>query len=393
MILYIYIFKVHPDMMSLHPEFFASVNDKPLHLIFKVRKPHKQSDNESFPKKILWYPYEIKNPTQLLEMSIPLEVENQLTTVVNRLADQGFTAENFDWSTTEILLTDELNLVHKFGVSIRSKLLDETGAALVRKLNLNNFQQEGNSYDDMANRAKLAYYILCCFIGDVDNSARGRLFDVRDSKFNVLNDNVLFSVSNSEAGWHTDGASREHVYDVVSLLSLSKAKKGGEFKIANAVNAFENLKLKLPKFLLYELMRAIPRDILESGQGKGTSLDILSALTRGGSFMSLRLKRNAFPIFVDRGNRMRFRYMRYWIETAHRKIGWNISPLLVIAMDALDKELDSVCCFEESLEPGDMVFSNNMIIAHARNSFEDVPGDIPRHKVRAWIQIQHVHLS
>ena len=75
-------------------------------------------------------------------------------------------------------------------------------------------------------------------------------------------DNVLFSVSDSEgeliknyypafyehapetnffllitslvAGWHTDGASKDRVYDVVSLLCISPAAKGGEFRVSNA---------------------------------------------------------------------------------------------------------------------------------------------------------------
>ncbi len=48
------------------------------------------------------------------------------------------------------------------------------------------------------------------------------------------NDNVLFSVSDTEAGWHTDGASKDRVYDVVSLLCISPAAEGGKFRISNA---------------------------------------------------------------------------------------------------------------------------------------------------------------
>ena len=47
-------------------------------------------------------------------------------------------------------------------------------------------------------------------------------------------DNVLFSVSDTEAGWHTDGASKDMVYDVVSLLCISPSSTGGKFRISNA---------------------------------------------------------------------------------------------------------------------------------------------------------------
>ena len=90
---------------------------------------------------------------------------------------------------------------------------------------------------------------------------------------------------------------------------------------------------------------------------------------------------------------MRFRYMRFWIETAHKKVGWPISPMLTVAMDMLDKQLDESCCFEQCMESGDMIYDNNMIVAHARNAFEDLPGKPPRHKVRAWLQIQKAELA
>jgi len=43
----------------------------------------------------------------------------------------------------------------------------------------------------------------------------------------------------------------------------------GALKLSNGVNVFESLKLKLPDFLMYELLRNIPRDILENGSEKG----------------------------------------------------------------------------------------------------------------------------
>eukprot|EP01035_Chromulina_nebulosa_P024276 gene24276-31557_t len=390
--------KVEVEVMPKHPAFFASVCDKPLHLIFKVRKPADLADLADLPKKLLWLPYQLRDPT-LLTMMMPLEVEDQLVQVVNRIYDAGVRFESFDWSTSGVQVS-ELKLVHDLGCAIRSKLLDETGACILRRLDLSRFSSSSPEHnDDVKNsdnqdtvdRAKLAYYILLSFVGVVDGTTRGRLFDVKNTNADIASDNVLFSVSNTKADWHTDGASRDKVYDVVSLLSITKSAVGGEFKVSNAVNALENLKLKLPKFLLYELFRPLPRDILENGKGTGLDNDLLTAVTRSDSILKLRLKRNSFPIFVDHGDRIKFRYMRYWIESAHRKIGWSVSPLLSIAMDLLDRELDAACCFKEALAPGDMAFTNNLFISHARNAFEDLPSETPRHKVRAWLQIQAAH--
>jgi len=83
-----------------------------------------------------------------------------------------------------------------------------------------------------------------------------------------------------------------------------------------------------------------------------------------------------------------FRYMRHWIETGHEKTFWKVPTLLKIAMDVLDDHLDDACCFHQALERGDMIFANNAIIAHARDQFKNDPDAPPRHKVRAWIQVQ-----
>ena len=157
---------------------------------------------------------------------------------------------------------------------------------------------------------------------------------------------LIFSVSDTEAGWHTDGASKDRVYDVVALLCVEKASRGGEFKLANAVNALESLKLKVPKFLLYELLRPIPRDVLENGSGKGHT-DLMTSLCRSPDLLKLRVQQNAYPIFVESDGRMRFRYMRYWIETGFQKSGLALSPLLRAAMDFLDGELDKSCIFNQ----------------------------------------------
>lgn len=80
--------------------------------------------------------------------------------------------------------------------------------------------------------------------------------------------------------------------------------------------------------------------------------------------------------------------MRHWIETGHEKTYWKVPTLLKIAMDVLDDHLDDNCCFHQALERGDIIFSNNAMLAHARDQFKNDPDAPPRHKVRAWIQLQ-----
>ena len=85
--------------------------------------------------------------------------------------------------------------------------------------------------------------------------------------------------------------------------------------------------------------------------------------------------------------------MRHWIETGHEKTFWKIPTFLRIAMDILDDHLDEACCFHQALERGDMIFANNAMLAHARDKFKNDPDRPPRHKVRAWIQVQKAALA
>ena len=181
------------------------------------------------------------------------------------------------------------------------------------------------------------------------------------------------------------------MYDIVSLLCISAAAEGGKFRISNACDVFDKIQHVLPKFILYELTRPIPRDVLENGSGKGT-VGAANTMSRESAPLALRIRYNSYPIYVVQGDRMRFRYMRHWIETGHEKTNWKVPTLLKIAMDILDDKLDEECCFHQALERGDMIFANNAMIAHARDQFKNAPDQPPRHKVRAWIQVQKANL-
>ena len=389
--------RVRPEHVADHPAFFESVKDAPLHLVFKVRKrtnPGPAVDKagmlDAAPEKIRWTGIEYGDPLGALGMAIDADAAAELDTLVRRLVAEGLDSETYAATRADVA---SLPRLAAFARRARDKLLGETGCALVTGLDMDQYADfdKPNNRALMTERAKLAYYILASLIGEVDAGARGRLFDVRDAKLASSEDNVLFSVGSGEAGWHTDGASRDRAYDVIGLLCVEPSTTGGELRVGNAANALDRLKATLPKFLLNELIRPIPRDVLENGAGKGTT-DLLTALSRTPELLKARIAHNAFPIFdeaiADGSERLRFRYMRSWIESGHAKSGQALSPLLRVAMDMLDDALDESQIWEGRLQPGEMFFCNNMLVAHARRSFTDEAGDAPRHQVRVWLQIQ-----
>ena len=72
-------------------------------------------------------------------------------------------------------------------------------------------------------------------------------------------------------------------------------------------DAWEKLKLHLPEFLRYELLRAIPRDVLESGKGTGNEEEFISKLSRAEHLLALRVHRNSYPIVSEDDDKMQFR--------------------------------------------------------------------------------------
>ncbi len=209
----------------------------------------------------------------------------------------------------------------------------------------------------------------------------------------------------------------------MSLLCLHPSAVGGKSKVSNACNAFDSIS-RMPNFLMNELLRPVSRDILEKGKGNQRRLSMSSQMSRAAPVLSLRIGYNSYPIFEVQQDRMRFRYMRHWIESSHMKMRWRVPTLLRIAMDVLDDALDEGCCFHKSLARGDILICNNACIvragasqssnifffcvvpaltlyplpivsslqAHGRDSFRDTPGESPRHLVRAWMQMQKVDL-
>lgn len=393
--------RVTAEHLKAHPEFFRSVRDLPLHLVFKARKPlaatrlDVATTLDKYAKMLRWTPVELAHPTASLVMTMPAEAAAALAKVTFRAVDNGIDAESYEGNAADHA---DLVPVAMFAAAVRARLLHDTGAVLVKGVDVKEYEGPDKDLALMTVRSKLAYYILSSLIGQVDSGARGRLFDVRDSGAKATQDNVLFSVSSGDAGWHTDGASADRSYDVVSLLCVVPAAKGGAFRVSNFANAHDALRARLPPWLMYELARPLPRDVLENGSGKGQT-DLLTALCRSPELLDLRIRRNAYPIYApgagaQAADHCRFRYMRYWVETGAAKAHLRISPLLVAMMDFLDEELDRYTIFDDRLDRGDMVYCNNGVIAHARRAFTDASGGAdrlpPRHMVRVWIQLTTV---
>lgn len=279
---------------------FQTVNDRPLQLVFRLRKDQNDFERgdiassntlDVLPKALYWNNTTKQHFEKFLTVEVPEEVNEQVVNATLECYEKGILVDDIVLGTHVDM--EKCSHLKQYGSYLRKRLLHETGAIVLTGLDVNALAGgDENNLEQLTECCKIAYYLISSHIGQVDEGVRGRLFNVKSANINATDkkkDNVLFSVSDSECDWHTDGASKDRVYDVVGLMCISPAAKGGEFQVANACNAFNRLRMALPKFLMHELTRPIPRDVLEKGKGKGVQ-DLTSALSRSPAVLPMRIR-------------------------------------------------------------------------------------------------------
>jgi alpha-ketoglutarate-dependent taurine dioxygenase len=216
-----------------------------------------------------------------------------------------------------------------------------------------------------------AYWLVGQLIGRpfAQNVQGTLLYDVKDTGQDVRY-GARFSVTNAESTFHTDNSFGDEVLDYVGLLCLNSAKSGGLSQLVSAYAVQDDLRGKQPT--AFELLRS-PFHVDRRGG------------LRPGEQPTAR-----FPILGEDGTGLVIRYLRYWIEVGHEKVGEPLTTDQVKALDALDHvaavpELR----VEFMLRPGEMLFANNRWLLHNRTAFEDQKEpEKKRHYVRLWLQKQ-----
>ena len=377
--------KVTDKHLQLDPNFFSSLEDVPLHMAFSVERqqlePEKLSTkrNKAIIKDVVW-------SKMFSEEDYCFPIPNDVLAEFDR-ARQQLEPKDITWRNYEIGDAGELPNLKAFAHKMRDRCYETTGFVLIQGLPLEEF---GNTYEEREEVAKLLYYMISVEIGLVSDR-RGRLYDVRDRGLDVADDNVLFSATKEASGWHSDSTDKDFNPDIVGLLCLQDGAEGGVLQNINALNVYYRLKQVLPQTIFEELEKPVIRDLIEKGLGEDSG-DTWEQLRRssGMGVQNYRLKKNSFPIFGrDRHtNQFSCRYMRYWIDSGHEKSGSPMSPLLKIAVNALEDIFDNdetIYRVERKLRPGEIIYTNNHICLHNRTAYEERAGAPRRHMVRTWI--------
>lgn len=211
------------------------------------------------------------------------------------------------------------------------------------------------------------YWGLCRHIGDPVTQNRnghlvGHVIDVGDA---VADANKRITQTNAELCFHADSC------DVVSLLCINRAERGGESMIVGAVSVHDAMMKRRPD-LLPELYKPIYMD-------------------RRGEVPPGKLPWFGMPLFTwHRGGLNGYAPVRQYIESLSR---FPDAPRMSNAQaEALDL-FYAICeedafCLRLHFEPGDIQFLQNHVIFHSRTGYVDGPDPVrKRHLMRIWMSL------
>lgn len=168
------------------------------------------------------------------------------------------------------------------------------------------------------------------------------------------------ALSNRLLRFHTDRC------DVVGLLCVRQARKGGVSRIASSVAVHNEMLRRRP-----DLAERLFAPYYRSRFGEETGANDAAY---------------ALPIFGVRDGKFTSHYSRTYIESA--QLLAHVPRMDAAQWEALDllHAIAEELCMEMVLEPGDMQFLNSHVTYHARSEFEDDPR--PQYKrllYRLWL--------
>ena len=246
---------------------------------------------------------------------------------------------------------------------LRARLEDGPGFVVLDRLPVERFSRE---------EATLAYWLIGQMLARPfpQNIRKTLLYDVWDTGSDYTQ-GARFSVTRAASSFHTDGAFNPRMADYVGLLCLATAKSGGVNQLVSGYS-LHNCILREYDHLRPTLYDSFPFD-------------------RRGEIQPGEPETSRYAVFSWEGEELTVRYLRYYIEVGSEESGQSLSQTQRKALDAVEKLLQrDELRVEFSLQPGQMLFTNNHWILHDRTAFVDHEDpERRRHYVRLWLLRGH----
>lgn len=251
---------------------------------------------------------------------------------------------------------------------VRTELEDGTGIFRVQGMPVTGYELED---------IKRMYFGVGCHIGTPMTQNRfgemmrticdegpgvGERYGQMEDKGGAFLSSYARTKSSGELRFHTDRV------DVVTLLCLGQARKGGHSKLASTCAIHNAMLARRP-----DLVELLYGDYWRSRLGE----------EEGGDKIAYNL-----PVFAVRDGKFTSHYSRTYVEAAQKLP--DVPKLTAKQDEALDllAALAHELCYEMTLKPGDFQLLNNHVIYHARDPFEDdrSTGQV-RMLLRLWLSM------
>lgn len=293
------------------------------------------------------------NPEDWL-VEIGADALAELDTVAEALADydgplEDLAPDAFDWPATTDVMAD-----------VRRRLTDGIGFALLDRLPVERWNEKSSR--------GIAWMLNCFIATPIMQKKKGaRLYDVRDTGVEKVH-GVRRSITNLDQEFHTDGSWLALTPEFLSLVCLRQAAEGGGSCIASLVTAHNDMMEREPE--LWERLYGPYWWDRQAEHGSDAEL----ATWR--------------PIFEWDGERLMVRYYDDYVREGYRLMEAPVddeSDRALKAMRAIIEEPEN--SIEFRLQPGQVEFANNQLVAHGRSSFKDGDTqDKERLLIRFWLR-------
>lgn len=222
--------------------------------------------------------------------------------------------------------------------------------------------------------SKDAFARLCTVIGAamgdlvVQNAEGARIIEVFDRGIGRLEDGVRYHQTRQGGDVHTDSVNHPVPFSYLLLACTAPATIGGETILVRAPDMVRELEM------FPDVLATLRQDFWFEGRGMGEKVGFFKA-----------------PVLFERNGELHFRYLRGYIEGAHRKCGEPLTAAQSNAFDIIDALLETSTLQNRlSLKAGDILITVDTQVFHGRTSFIDSgsnEGWSPhRHMFRLWVE-------
>lgn len=301
--------------------------------------------------QLAWYGSELKNQSTDWVVELDEADIEEIEIATARIGRRGIPIVDINKESFE------LPQVGRKLEALAEQLINGLGFALLRRIPVERYDTEV---------AANMFFGIGAHLGNARmQNAKGHVLGhVRDLGMRSDSPDVRIYQTNERQTFHTDSS------DVVGLLCLQKAKRGGESLLVSAVTIYNEMLESRPDLarLLFDPIATDRRGEVPEGMQP---------------FFSI-------PVFTWEQGFLTVMYQRQYIDSAQRfEDAMRLTPEHVDALDLFDELAnDSRLNLSMQLEPGDLQFVYNHGLLHDRTGFEDYPEiEKRRHLLRLWLSV------